>query len=40
MAAVEDSVPTSSLEEEDSDNEDEDDYAEGGGLALQRIQMC
>ena len=33
MAAVEDSVPTSSLEGEDSDNEDEDDYAEGGGAA-------
>ena len=29
-AAVEDSVPTSSLEEEDSDNEDEDDDEEGG----------
>ena len=29
-AAVEDSVPTSSLEEEDSDNEDGDDDEKGG----------
>ena len=32
-AAVEDSVPTSSLEEEDSNNEDEDDDEEGWGGA-------
>ena len=32
-AAVEDSVPTSSLKEEDSDNEDEDDDEDGGGGA-------